>query len=361
MACVTLNFMGDVMLGEMLENYKRGVSSKINKSKVNPFENCNKVLETSDLNIANLECVISDHSEKSKPFSDFLRVPSSFSTILKDNDIHIVNLANNHSLDHGSTAFKDMVNLLNNNGIETFGYSVDLLFQENPIIITIKNFKIGFIGYNIANLPETKLSSIIEKINKITIKSKKQVDLLVLSLHWGYEYVDFPAPKFVAMGKRFIENGADILFGHHSHMIQGVTKYKEKILAPSLGNFVFDNRLKSNRLSGILRVKIDTQSSKIDFDILPYFINGLFQPEPRNDLLPKLINLNESLTKIVSCQSKAEAIKWNNKALRKSNVGHLKNRIMMRLFFIIHIENYYPYIWKILKKKLLNGKVFSAS
>ena len=81
---------------------------------------------------------MSDFSNKERPFSELMRVPSRYVNILKNNHLDIVNLANNHTLDHGQSAFKQMIDVLNNNGIKSFGYSIDNSYQKECLII-IKN------------------------------------------------------------------------------------------------------------------------------------------------------------------------------------------------------------------------------
>jgi len=354
---ININFVGDIMLGEVFENYKRGVKSSILKKKINPFEYCINEFEKSDLNIANLECVLSNFSNREMPFSELLRIPTCFVEILKKNKINVLNLANNHTLDHGIEAFNEMYNILNDHGIKTFGISINDFFQTKPLIVKIKGTNIGFFGYNLSNISDDELYKRIFKIIEIIRKERKSVDILVLSLHFGYEYSNIPAPKFVEICKKLIKEGTDILYGHHSHQLQGVLKYEGKIFAPSLGNFIFDNKLRENRLTAILKVTINPADLRMNYEINPYYINDDFQPQRKIEYLPKVNKLNCILKSIVNSNYKSEK-KWHIKANMKSQLGHLKNRIRMRLMFIFHINNYNPYILKIIKNKIKNGKLF---
>jgi len=354
---INMNFVGDVMLGEIFENYKRGVKSSIVKKEINPFEYCIDEFEKSDLNIANLECVLSNFSNREKPFSEFLRIPTCFVEIFKKNKINVLNLANNHTLDHGIKAFNEMYNILNNHGIKTFGFSINEFFQKKALIVTIKGMNIGFLGYNLSNISDDELYKRIFKIIKIIQKERKSIDILVLSLHFGYEYSNIPSPKFVEICKKLIKEGTDILYGHHSHQLQGVLKYKGKILAPSLGNFIFDNKLKENRFTAILKVTINPTDLRMNYEISPYYINDDFQPQKKIEYLAKVNKLNRILKNIVNSNYKLKK-KWYIKAKMKSQLGHLKNRIRMRLMFIFHIINYNSYIFKIIKNKIKNGKLF---
>ena len=353
---IFVNFLGDVMLGETLENYKRGVKNCVQTGNINPFEHCKHDLEISDFNIANLECVIANKSSKNMPFSEFMRVPKNFINILKNSNIHAVNLANNHTLDHGNIAFEEMVKILNEYGIKTFGYSKKYFFQKNLCICTVKNIKIGILGYNLANLEKKELQKFYRKIIKVIRRERSKVQILVVSLHWGYEYLDFPAPIFIKIGKKLLKNGVNILYGHHSHQIQGVIKYRNKIFAPSLGNFIFDDRRRKNRLTAILKVSIE-QNLDINFTLIPFYINRNFQPEKNHKLLPKLIKLNKKFEKLILNNQETDK-KWKIIAEKKVRLGHFKNSIRVRILFLINLRYYYPYIRKIIKAKICKEKPF---
>ena len=131
-------------------------------------------------------------------------------------------------------------------------------------------------------------------------------------------------------------------------------EYNKKIFAPSLGNFVFDNILKENRLTGILKVYVDIKTYETNFEILPYYISKSYQPVRNKKVIQKLKNRNEKLHEILSCDEMGGK-KINRKAFYISNLGHLKNRVIIRILFILNILDYRPYIFKILKKKLVSS------
>jgi poly-gamma-glutamate synthesis protein (capsule biosynthesis protein) len=275
---------------------------------------------------------------------------------LKESNIDILNLANNHTLDHGEQAFADMVKNLHKNDIKTFGYSINEKFQKRPLIIEQQGIKIGFLGYNFANLSSSELNILVGKVIGNIIAAKTHLDFLVLSLHWGYEYTDSPPYLFIDIGKKFLDNGADILYGHHSHQLQGVINYDNKILAPSLGNFVFDNPFKKNRLTAVLQVEIQTHQKTINFKLIPYYINISFQPEKKIALTKKVERLNKLLNRLVTVSSKSRS-KIDQKSYLKSKLGHLKNRVYIRFSFFRHISNYHPHILEIIRKKIVLGKL----
>jgi len=101
---------------------------------------------------------------------------------------------------------------------------------------------------------KTEISKILEKVEK----SKSEVDLLIVSLHWGWkkEHMPMPSKDQVKLGHKIIDQGADIILGHHSHVFQPVELYKGGVIAYSLGNFIFDMWRLENRLGGILEISI---------------------------------------------------------------------------------------------------------
>jgi predicted amidohydrolase len=152
-AVVKINFMGDVMLGELLENYRRGLRSILEKKGIDPFEHVRPVLGEADLNVVNLECVFSDSSILERPFSEILVAPESFVEYLVVGGIGVVSTANNHALDHGGKAFERSVALLRERGIHVIGYDAGRFFQEEPVVVETGGMKLGFLGYNISNFP----------------------------------------------------------------------------------------------------------------------------------------------------------------------------------------------------------------
>lgn len=345
---VQLNFVGDVSLGELFENIKHGVKSKILKN-INPFEFCSKDFTEADLNVINLECVLSDTSDREKPFSEFLRAPENFANLLKANRIHIANLANNHTLDHGQNAYEKTVKILNSNGISTFGHNRNE-WQEKPLIKKIKGISIGFLGYYIEETVKKEMfDEEILLIEKSLSATRSQVDKVVLSLHWGHEYTNYPMSWQIDLAKRLITKfDVDIIYGHHTHTLNGAVKYKNCIFAPSLGNFVFDEHYKNNRLTAILKVNFNKSRMKSAFVLEPFFVNTNFQPVPASGEQRKVEVLNSALSKLFNSDERQKRL-LDKKNTRKSKIGHLKNRIKIRFYFLLRLKNYIPNLKYIIK------------
>ncbi len=339
------------MLGDSFEMYQRGVLNRINKGE-NPFEHCRHRLTQSDLNVGNLECTISDVTNRRPPYSDLFRIPTKYAYLLQENRIHVVNLANNHTRAHGSTALRDMIKVLKSAGIQSFGFSEGSMFQVEPLVIRKKGVDLGFLGYNLANMSETEMSMTVGKIIHVLHSVRNNIDFLILSLHWGYEYSKVPPSYIVRYGKMFLNNGADVLYGHHSHVLQGIEQYLGKIFAPSLGNFVFDAPYTKCRSTAILQIECNTVDHSSKYYVHPYWINDHFQPVEKPELNDEIERLNRMLSTLI--QAPDNVLRdYTEQANQQRLWGHLRNRIYIRWAFISHIHLYYPHIMKIFGEKIL--------
>lgn len=347
---IILNFLGDISFGEMLQDLHCGVKSKILCESMNPFAFCINELEKADLNVGNLECVLSDFSELSKPYSEVLRCPSRLTELLATNRIHVVNLSNNHSYDHGEKAFNETVRHLEANHICHFGMHRYAL-QETPLIIDIKGCKIGFLGFYLEEtIIESNLSVLLENIRARIGHSKKLVDVLVLSLHWGSEFTSFPSTQQCEIAKMFFNDGVDIIYGHHPHRLHGAIQLGNKVLASSMGNFIFESHQKKNRITAILRIEINGKKVK-NFKMLPHFINKKFQPIYASKYASYVNEINDKLYNVFHCAEDVEKNVFDKQYLHESRKGHLKNRIIIRAIVLLRIHVFLPFLLTLFRKR----------
>lgn len=350
-----INFMGDVMFGELLETYGSGLIATLDRSRVDPFAAVRPVLDEADFNVVNLECVLSDASDLAPPFSRILISPTRYMRFLTDNRINVVNTANNHALDHGIVAFRRSCDLLRSHGIAIMGYDEGRYFQEEPVVCRALGRSVGFLGYNISNFPDRDRTTVIERVLGAVARARGVVDTLVVSIHWGEEYAHIPPPYVVTFGKRILDAGCDIIHGHHSHQIQGVHNDGTRIFAPSLGNFIFDQKIRENRITAVLQVRIEKNS--LDHRYLPYRMNDRFQPEPA----PQLGGyLNQLDTYLAECLVEGQSGRFAETIAERVRAGHNRNRIRMRVKMLAHFWDYLPHARKILGFRQNRKKVFSV-
>jgi len=351
---VKMNLMGDVMFAELLENYRRGLRTVLEK-RGDPFEHVRPVLEEADLNLINLECIFSDTSILEKPFSEILISSERSLRFLTKNGINVVNTANNHALDHGTKAFERSVGMLKENGISVIGYDAGSFFQKEPVVIEAEGRSIGLLGYNISNFPDADRRRVVEKIKDVAASSRRQVDSLVISMHWGEEYTNIPPGYVIESGMELIGAGADIIHGHHSHQIQGVLKVGGGVFAPSLGNFIFDQKVARNRITAVLRVDIAADGS-LDFRYMPYYMNSLFQPEPAQEYGDYIEELNGYLEECLG----GGAEKFAGRISDSVSSGHRDNRIRMRAGMFAHFWHYLPYMDRIIAFRRSGESIYSV-
>jgi hypothetical protein len=347
---INITFSGDTNFGCLFENYNRGVYSKILKG-INPFEHLVPVYKNADLNILNLECVLSEISDKREPYSWVMRVPESYAGLLGNNRVNIVNLANNHSLDHGRGAFERMTAALDASGIKHFGEARDRLQQE-PLVLTVKDTRLAFLGYYIEEtVSPADYSVLVKQIQISCLKAKSACDFLILSLHWGHEYTSHPMAWQVALAKDlFLNHGVDILYGHHPHRLHGIARFRSSLFVPSLGNFVFDEYLPANRKTAVLSVTLEKSRGILTSKLIPFYINKRFQPESEPSMQKELDQLNASLQQMI--EKTPEELHSQDMINRKeSRKGHLINRVKIRILFMIHILHFLPFIPVILNRK----------
>jgi poly-gamma-glutamate synthesis protein (capsule biosynthesis protein) len=203
----------------------------------------------------------------------------------------IVSLANNHAMDYGKIALLDTINILSENGISQVGAGKNIYESYSPKIFQIKGLKIGFLAYSTilpANSTATSKhpgiayarslkSKILDKEIKDFLRKnikivRNKVDFLIISVHWGEELNFYPSPLQIQLGHFLIDSGADLVIGHHPHVVQGIEKYKGKLIVYSLGNFVFASKSELTKQSFILKTTIN-KDKKVKIEIIPILIS----------------------------------------------------------------------------------------
>lgn len=235
---VNLAFLGDISLNG---NYKE-FSSKSE----NPFIGVKHLLENADVVIGNLEAVCVHKDGKHHPKQTRLSIDPASLPLLAHLNLHLVTLANNHIFDNLEDGLRSTLHFLDTNGIKYTGASLQSK-SHLPFVLQKNGFKIAFLNFvHSATHPGIDESHPIAvnhyKIDEIkeTIKLyRSRCDLVVLILHWGMDNSRFPEPWQRKHAREFVRSGADLIVGHHSHVLQGYEKINNSFVFYSLGNFAF--------------------------------------------------------------------------------------------------------------------------
>lgn len=253
-----LNF-GDVM-------FDRGVRNIMENRGRDPFEYIKKnldILKKFDVVIANLEGPIVEMDRRlcqSKAYNFQFR--SNTGDILKSVGISMVSIANNHSYDCYKAGFESTKKYLIQSGIDYVGDSV---LDKSYIVKIINNKKVVFVGIDetVQVVPVSSFYGLIEKL-------KNENDYVVVNIHWGTEYALVESESQRNIAHKLIDSGADVIFGHHPHVIQPVRTYKGKAIFYSLGNFVFDQNFGETTTG--LGAGVEWRDGRATFTLFPFKI-----------------------------------------------------------------------------------------
>ena len=258
----------------------------------NPFEHVIDIFRNADLRFMNLETVLTE--EKTPVAQKWIHIRTEPSAVhfLKALGIDVVNLAHNHIQDYGARGFNDTLDRLTKAGISPIGAGNTPDSVAQPAILYRNGLKIAFVGFYMYDKSEPSKGIFIADITNpdetiaLIRGLRKTCDVLIVSLHWGDEHMLHPSPEQIEFAHRLVDNGAHLIIGHHSHCVQGVERYKNGLIAYSLGNFNFwqwDVTTKwFNRLSVILRVEL-TDNGVSSYELLPMWIDESYSPVPTLD------------------------------------------------------------------------------
>ncbi|MFC1567023.1 CapA family protein [bacterium] len=233
--------VGDIMLD-------RGVKTRILRNNTNhPFEKVSFFINEFDLAFCNLECPLTDKGVPLNKKYCFEASPN-YINALKKSGFNILSIANNHTIDMGRDAFLETKKTIEDKGLYAVGGGKNQEEARKPIILEINGLKFAFFGYidmllealvYLENKPYPAWANSDEIIKQIRAV-RKEVDFIVVSFHWGVEFQQIPTINQVKFAHELIDAGADLILGHHPHVLQPIEIYKDKYIVYSLGNFVFD-------------------------------------------------------------------------------------------------------------------------
>lgn len=256
-----------------------------------PFLNVRNVFANSDLAIVNLEGALTK-SDKARPKKFNFKGDPAYARCLNEGNIDIVNLANNHFMDYSEEGALETIDSLNFHKINYCGGGINENDSSFLKVINRKGINVGFLGFaQVGRYPPAgRLSAGTnpfdnDSFDKIK-NSKYNCDILVISCHWGIERKPFPENYQVSDARKMIDSGADIVFGHHPHIIQGIEEYNGGIIFYSLGNFIFGgNSFPSDRDSFIAQVECSKNKVEL-YNVVPVITHPssmVFQPYiPKN-------------------------------------------------------------------------------
>lgn len=227
---LTLSVVGDCTLGtDETFDYDTSLNAYYENYGADYFlQNVKDIFSADDLTIANFEGTLTDSDEREDKTFAF-KAPASYASILTGGSVEAVNTANNHSHDYGEQSFDDTLAALDDAGIVHFGY-------DETAVMDVKGIKVGLVGiYELYDHLERE-QQLKDNIAKVKADGAQ---LIVAIFHWGNETETVPDSNQTTLGRIAIDEGADLVCGHHPHVLQGIETYKGRNIVYSLGNFCF--------------------------------------------------------------------------------------------------------------------------
>jgi len=293
---------GDVMLA-------RGVAKQIEVSGPGfPFQEALAQLPPYRIAFCNLESTIADCGTPSPNARTHLRANPGIENRLVRAQIGVVSLANNHILDYGDGAARETVNRLTASGIRTVGAGLSHIEARSPILVDMAGIQVGFLAYSaLRNTTQAHryrsfvaAPANLKWMQEDIAALADRAHLCVVSLHWGYEGVSYPLPESRRLGRMLVDAGANIVLGHHPHVLQGIETYQGGVIAYSLGDWVFDSLEPQRREALLLHVHVESHCS-CRIHPIPVWRNELLEPtiargDKASQILKKLSRLSTALS-----------------------------------------------------------------
>ena len=227
---ITISAAGDCTLGTD-ENFDQSRSLNAYYDNNGPayfLQNVKPIFEADDLTIVNMEGTLTESTSRQDKTYAF-KGPADYTQILTDGSVEAANLANNHSRDYGEQSYTDTIAALDAAGITNFGY-------DRTAVMDVNGVKVGLVGtYELAE----GMGCEEGMIANIKAVEEQGAQVVIVSFHWGIEKDNYPDENQVALAHSAIDNGADLVLGHHPHVLQGIEVYNGKNIVYSLGNFCF--------------------------------------------------------------------------------------------------------------------------
>ena len=314
---LTLSVVGDCTLGtDETFDYDTSLNAYYENYGADYFlQNVKDIFSADDLTIANFEGTLTDSDEREDKTFAF-KAPASYASILTGGSVEAVNTANNHSHDYGDQSFDDTLAALDDAGIVHFGY-------DETAVMDVKGIKVGLVGiYELYDHLERE-QQLKDNIAKVKADGAQ---LIVVIFHWGNETETVPDSNQTTLGRIAIDEGADLVCGHHPHVLQGIETYKGRNIVYSLGNFCFGGNSSPSDMDTMIYQQtftIDADGVKKDnvTNIIPCSISSSaydgynnYQPTPaEGDEATRILGkINERSSWISTAEGSTFTAKYNS-------------------------------------------------
>ena len=228
---ITVSAVGDCIIGSDINSSVDNNFDAfyiVKKSYDYFFQEVKPVLSQDDLTIINMEGTLTNSEDRAEKQFAFRGDPK-YTQVLTSGSVEAANLANDHSMDYGQTGYDDTIKYMEEAGINTFG-------NDRTSVLDVNGIQVGLVGVNSVNEGVDKTDEMISLIEEVRSQGAQ---LVIVSFHWGVQKEEYPDDAQKALAHAAIDNGADLVLGHHPHVLQGIETYNGKKIVYSLGRFCF--------------------------------------------------------------------------------------------------------------------------
>lgn len=278
----TLLFVGDVMLARGVAFYTAREGGGDYRF---PFIYVSSTLRAADLAVGNLEHPVSDRG-RNQGSEYSLRASPKAVEGLADAGFDLVSLANNHLWDWGADALEDTLSLLDAAGVAHAGAGMDERDANAPVLIDVKGNRFAFLSWtdlypegleakgDAPGISRFRADEAVARVRELA----NWYDLVIVLFHWGDEYQENANESQRRIAESLVDAGADLVIGHHPHVVQEVERYGKGWIAYSLGNFIFDQGFSEATMRGLVLRVTATDGAITAVESLPTRMNEYFQP-----------------------------------------------------------------------------------
>ncbi len=275
-----------VAVGDL--SFSFDVGRAVRRRRLDPLINVRQILAEADLAFGNLEGVLSERPVPEPSLSRYgpiLKGPGRAADLLSQAGVDVVSVANNHAFDLYQGGLADTLSHLSRAGVTAVGGGGTREAAHAPYIRQVRGLRIGMLAYTFATNRTAHGPAYVARIRDerrfasewvAEVQAlRSQVDVVLISLHWGTQYVPSPSPWQVQLAHQIIDAGADAIIGHHPHVLQSVEVYRGRAIVYSLGNFVFGHQPHPRDQSAILELDLRTATRPITrVALVPVLLQG---------------------------------------------------------------------------------------
>jgi len=262
---VKILFTGDMMLDRNVRNIidRKGFEYF--------FGGVKELISSADIAVTNLEGAFTTNTSITASLISkelLFTFDPKLAPKLYDLGFDILGLANNHSYNFGKAGLESTRRYTGGAGMMYYGDPFNK--DEISTVITKNGIRIGLVGFH-----EFYYSNFDNVLTEIT-RLRKDVDVLIVTPHWGVEYQKEPTAKMREWAHAFIDSGADVVIGTHTHIVGDTEIYKDKKIYYSLGNFAFDQYFSKATMQGlvvILDIDKNAGDKSINFTEIPIYVD----------------------------------------------------------------------------------------